>query len=629
MRPDQNIFEFDDLEIDCNNFRVRKAGRDVTVTPRAFDVLMLLVRNGGRVVEKQEIFDNVWKDTFVSDNALSKVVKEIRQALDDDAANPRYIETVPKRGYRLIAQVAISEPEPVAVRKNPVIDSQAAEAQRGRSIISNRSVFALLVLIIGLGTFAFYYFIQGKTSVESEATDVPIDSIAVLPFENAAQDPNADYLSEGMAESLINDLAQMSDLKVMSLGSVFHYEGKVPDPQRIGNDLNVRAVLTGSVRLVEDQIVVNVSLDDTRQGRHIWGEQYVRKFADVLTVQNDIEQNVLSNLRVKLLLPEQQPDAKRYTNDPEAYQLYLKGQYEWRKHTEDGLLTGIDYYKKALLEDPNYALAYVGLSASYGVLGNSYLRPDEAFPEAKNYAAKALEIDDRLADAHTAAAAASLYFDWNWQETARQLDAAQSLAPNLAESYNIRSDLLDAIGRLDESLASRKRAVDLDPLSPMYNCNLGITLYNSRRYDEAIPQLERTTDLEPTYVDAWTYLGLAYEQKKMYPQEIETLQKGMAKSERHPQLIAVLARAYAVAGDRDRSQRLLGELREAARHRYVSPYLFALVYEGMGDKNNAFASLQNAYEDHSYFMIWLNVAPEVDALREDPRFTDLVRRIGL
>jgi tetratricopeptide (TPR) repeat protein len=292
-------------------------------------------------------------------------------------------------------------------------------------------------------------------------------------------------------------------------------------------------------------------------------------------------------------------------------------------------MTGIGYYKQALEKDPNYALAYAGLSASYGVLGNSYISPNQAFPEARTYAGKAIEIDDALPASHVAMAAVKLYFDWDRKAAASELDRAQALDPNNAESFNIRGDLLDAIGQFDRSLVSRRRAVELDPQSPMYNCNLGVTLYNSGQYDEAIEHLERTTDLEPRYVDAWTYLAQAFEQKKMFKEAIETLEKGVAKAERHPQLVALLARNYAKTGDRGRTKRALADLEEMSKKQYVSPYLFALIYDGLVDDEDTLSSLEKAYRERSYFMIWLGVDPAFGRLHNDRRFQELVKRVDL
>jgi TolB-like protein/DNA-binding winged helix-turn-helix (wHTH) protein/Flp pilus assembly protein TadD len=638
MSTDEKFYRFDDVTVDGENFRVQKDGQNITLTPRAFDVLLVLIKNGGRVIEKQEIFDKVWKETFVGDNALTKIIKEIRHALNDDANNPRYIETVPKRGYRIIAEIkqndslnrieSAKQPTEkfvVEASQETIPQLKAQEVQPTK----RKNLRLAGVIVLGLLILAFGFFVFNRQHSVTVANDRPIDSIAVLPFENAAQDPSVEYLSDGITESLINRLSQLSNLKVMSRSSVFRYKGKEQDAQKVGTELTVRAVLTGSVKQIGDQLVITVRLDDAQTNQHIWGEQYVRKFADILNVQSEIAQDVSTNLRVKLTSEAKQQLAKRYTDNVEAYQLYLKGQYEWNKFTQEDLQKSIEYYDQALEKDANYALAYAGLSKSYIVLGTTYLPPNEAFPKAKAYAAKALEIDDTLAEAHVVMGAVRLLHDWNWAEAERELKRAQALNPNHPDAHNLYGYYLKAMGRLDEAKAETKRAQEFDPLSLMINSDVGVDSYYARQYDEAIAQNEKTINLEPHFFIAYLWLGQAYEQKKMYAEAITTFQKGMALAERHPQLIASLGRAYALAGEREKAQKSLDELREISKRRYVSPYLFAVVYAGLGDKDQAFTWLEKAYEERTFFLIWLKVEPRFDSLRDDPRYKDLLRRIGL
>lgn len=485
------------------------------------------------------------------------------------------------------------------------------------------------VAIVVIAGFALSGWFNNQRQPTNTADASPIDSIAVLPFANAAQDASAEYLSDGITESLMNRLSQIQNLKVMSRSSVFRYKGREQDANKIGSELNVRAVLTGSVKQIGDQLIINVSLDDVPNNRHIWGEQYVRKFADVLDVQSEIAEKVSINLRLKLTGVDEQQLAKRYTDNVEAYQLYLKGNYEWDKHTREDLQKAIEYYNQAIEKDPNYALAYSGLSACYGVLGNSYLPPREAFPKAEAYAAKALEIDETLAEAHATMGANRLFYDWNWAETERELKRALTLNPNYAHTHDLYSAYLEVMGRLDEARAEAKRARELDPLSLSLNASLGSDFYYARHYAEAIEQLEKTITLEPHYYRAYLWLGQAYEQKKMYREAIETFHEGMSQSERHPQLISSLGHTSALSGERDKANKALDELREMSKRHYVSPYLFAVVYVGLGDKDQAFAWLDKAYEDRSFFLIWLKVEPRFDSLRDDARYKDLLRRIGL
>ncbi len=650
MLTNEKLYRFGDVTIDRENFRVLKNGVSVALTPRAFDVLAYLIDIGGRVVDKQEIFDGVWKDTFVSDNALTKIIKEIRKALGDDAGNPSYIETVPKRGYRFLPEIIpvaeiekkdeVSETIAMPAAEPPPIDSASVPGRVERSDpdktrdLYDRAKNRKRVVLLGVVAFvlvviAIASWIRFSNDAKPAGIDIPIDSIAVLPFENGDGDPNIDYLSDGITESLINRLSQLSDLKVMSSNAVERYKGVEQNARKVGGDLNVRAVLTGNIKKVGQQLVINVSLDDATDDRHIWGEQYVRPFADVLAIQTDITQEVLTNLRVKFSTKDLDHLARRETENPEAYQLYLKGNYEWKKRTLDDLQRGIAFYDQALEKDPNYSLAYYGLSASYGVLGNFYLRPGEAFPKPRDYAAKALAIDDNLAEAHTAMAAVRLYYDWDWAETEKELKRAETLDPNSAEPHSVNGDYLDAMSRFDEALAERKRAAELDPLSPSFAGNMGITFYYGRKNAEAITQFKKAIDLEPRNIDAWTYLGQAYEQNKMYPQAIATFEKGVEQSERHPNLVAAVGRAYALSGDRTKAQLSLDQLREMSKGRFISQYLFAVVYSGLGDKDKMFASLEKAFQERSSFLVWLKVEPMFEPFSTDPRFHDLTRRIGL
>ena len=632
MDKAENFFRFDDITVDVENFRVQKNGRSVALTPRAFDVLLFLLQNSSRVVEKQEIFDQVWKNTFVSDNALTRVIREIRHGLDDNATDPRYIETITKRGYRFIAPKSERSPDDGRSPSNASAANdtvtEVSEVSKASAAISKTPLKILsLVIILGVAVVAAFYFIGRHYGKEPDRT--PIDSIAILPFANAAQEPNAEYLCDGITESLINNLSQLSNLKVMSSSAVFRYKGKEQNAQRVGDDLKVRAVLTGSIKQIGDQIAIDVSLDDAKDNHHIWGDEYVRKISDVLMLQTEIANEVSTNLRLKLTRSDEQQLAKRYTENSEAYQLYLKGQYEWKKHTKEDLLKGIEYYNKALEKDPNYVLAYAGLATSYTVLGNDYLPPNDAYPKASIYALRALELDDTLAEPHTAMGAVKLYYDRDWANVEKELNRARVLDPNNADAYLIYGDYLDAKGRLDEALAENKRAQELDPLSPMFNTNVGIAYYYARKYDEAIDQGEKTISLEPRFVNAYIYLGQSYEQKKLYPKAIETFEKGMAQAERHPQLIASLGHAYAMAGDRTGAQRSINELLDLSKQRYVDPYLFAVIYVGLGDKAKTIEWLEKAYSDHTFFLLWLNVDPIFDPIRDDKRFRDLVQRLGI
>ena len=416
-----------------------------------------------------------------------------------------------------------------------------------------------------------------------------IESIAVLPFVNQSGNADAEYLSDGMAETLISSLSQLSNLNVKASSTVFRYKGSNADLRQIGRDLNVQAILNGRIVERGQDVSLYVELVDVAADKVIWSQTYDRSMSNLVSLQSEIARDVSNNLRTKLSGADEQHLTKNYTQNSEAYQLYLKGQYEWKKHTQEDLQKAIGYYNQAREVDPNYALAYWGLSAAYGVLGNNYLPPNEAFPKARAYAAQALALDASLPEAHSAMGAVKLFYDWDWVEAERELKRAQALDPKDAEAHHLYGDYLEVMDRLPEAQAERKLAQDLDPLSLIYSMAAGATFYFARQEDEAIAQLGKTINLEPRFALTYLYLGQAYEQKKMYPQAVATLQEGMTHGERHPYLIAALGHAYALAGERDKALKALAELHQISERRYVSPYLFAVIYAGLGDKDQAFA----------------------------------------
>ena len=558
--------------------------------------------------------------------------EKLRETVD------RALAKEPRERYQQIAEmrdeliaVLRALPEGVTSETARFLDNFKSIAPRRIRTLSKRGrafVIAAAVLLLVLAGSLFYRVMRPDAR-EASTSQTKIESIAVLPFVNEGANTDTEYLSDGITETLISSLSQLPKLNVKARSSVFRYKATQTDLRQIARDLNVQAILNGRVAARGKDLSLYVELVDVGADKVIWSQTYNRQMTNLVALQSEIARDVSNNLRTKLSGPDVQRVAKRYTETPEAYQLYLKGQYEWRKHTQEDLQKAIGYYNQALELDPNYALAYVGLAGCYGVLGNNYLPPREAFPKAEAYDAKALALDDSLSEAHAGMGALRLYYDWNWVEAEKDLKRAQTLNPNYAEAHHLYGDYLESMARFSEAQAERNRAEELDPLSPLYSMSLGTTLYFARQDDEAIAQLEKTINLEPRFDQTYLYLGEAYEQKRMYTQAIATYQKGMTVAERHPQLVAALAHAYALAGERDKAVKALAQLREMSKQRYVSPYLFAVVYVGLGDKDQTFAWLDKAVEDRSFFLIWLKVEPLFDNLREDRRFQDLTHRVGL
>jgi serine/threonine-protein kinase len=481
-------------------------------------------------------------------------------------------------------------------------------------------VLALLLLVAGL------YLLRER----GKPADTAIGSLAVLPLLNASGDADVEYLSDGITESLINHFSQLSRLRVVARSTVFRYKGRESDPLKIGGELNVRAVLTGKVMLRGETLSIQVDLVDIATGTQLWGERYDRKLADILAVQDEIARQVLEKLRFKLKGEEQQRLAKRYTDNTEAYQLYLLGRFHWAKLTEEGVKKSIDCFNQALAKDPNYALAYFGLFDAYMVLGQiGVFRPNEIYPKALVYAEKALAADPTLPEAHFARGAYELFYGWNWAVAEQELKRAMEPNTNVGGSHDVYGQLLAAMGRFDEAIAENKRAVDFVPLSPLSNANLGWVYYYARQYDQAITQCRKALELDPNFFQASQCIGCGYGQQGKYQEAIAELTKMRDLPGGFAPVTSELGYVYAVSGQRAEAQKLLRELQERAKREFVDPYYIAIIHVGLGDSEQTFVWLNKAYEERSIWLLDLKVEPKFDRLRADPRFQDLLRRIGL
>ena len=482
-----------------------------------------------------------------------------------------------------------------------------------------------IVLVILFAVTVFAYFVYfGRGGKEA------ITSIAVLPFVNASNNPDAEYLSDGISESLINTLSQVPNLRVVPRSTVFRYKGRDIDPQTVGRELGVRAVLTGKLVQRGDTLSIQTELVDVTEGSQLWGEQYNRKLADLLAVQEDISREISNKLRIRLSGEERKQLTKRYTDNTEAYQFYLKGRYYWNKRTAEDLKKGVDYFRKAIDLDPNYALAYTGLADSYNVLPIwTPIETKDAYPKAKSAALKALEIDETLAEAHTSLAYALYRYDWDWPAAEREFKRAIELKPNYAIAHQWYSFYLSAMGRVEEAIAEIKRAQDLEPLSLFINSDVGWALYRARQYDQAIAQLRKTIEIDPTFGYSHYNLGLVYEKKGMYDAAIDEMRKAVDLSNGPQIILGSLGHSYAVAGKRAEALDVLDQLQEKAKREHVSAYFVALIYAGLGDKDQAFFWFDKACKDREWFMPRLKDDIRLDGIRSDPRFAELLRCVGL
>ncbi len=462
-RPAKHFYEFGRFRLDPEEHLLLRNGKPVALTPKVFDILLVLIRNSGHVVEKGELMRAVWPDSFVEENNLTVNMSALRKALGTGHAERQYIETVPKRGYRFFANVREVRGE----------SPDLVEEYAGARLIT-----------------------EEKSSVRR---DQAITSLAVLPLVNASADPQMEYLSDGITETIINSLAQLPQLRVMARSTVFRYKGREADPQAVGHELGVGAVLTGRVSQVGESLIISMELVDVAHGWQLWGEQYNRNPADIFALQEEIAREISGKLRLRLTGEQQQRLTKRYTESTEAYQAYLRGRYHWNKYTREGLKKGTAYFQQAIDLDPGYALAYAGLADSYYRLSNLYLPPREAMPKAKAAAMKALEIEEMLAEAHASLGLVRFWYEWDWQGAEREYKRAIELNPGYAIAPLWYGLQLMALGRFDDALAEMKRAQDLDPLSLVINTNLGGTLYRARRYDQAIEQCRRTLEIDSSF----------------------------------------------------------------------------------------------------------------------------------
>ncbi len=458
-----------------------------------------------------------------------------------------------------------------------------------------------------------------------------IDSLAILPLFNVSADKNTEYFSDGITESIINNLSQLPRLRVMARSTVFRYRGEEVDPQEVGRELGVRAVMTGRVLHLDDNLIIKAELVDANDGAHLWGEQYNRKMVDAFSVQQEISREISEKLRFKLTGEEQKRLTRRSTENPQAYQFYLKGRYCWNKRTPEGFKKAIEHFEEAIEIDHLYAAAYAGLADSYNMLGTySALAPREAFPRAKAAATRALEIDDTLAEAHTSLAYVENSYDWDWTGAEFEFKRAIELNPSYATAhYWYAITHLAAMGRLNDAKAELTQAKELDPLSLIIGTNLGWLSYFARQYDRAIEQYEKTIELDANFGVAYYKLGQAYERKGLPEEAIVQYRKALYLSINSPGIMSALGHACAQAGKPEEARHVLDELKEMAKQRYVSPYFIAEVYRGLGELDQTFEWLEKAVADRSDWLVWIGVEPAFDDLRSDPRFVNLLQRIGL
>jgi serine/threonine protein kinase/tetratricopeptide (TPR) repeat protein len=548
-------------------------------------------------------------------------LKRLRRDSDSSRISRSMLESLPPSQTQSVAPVS---DRPSLVQ--PKVDSspgQPSNVSSAEYIVTglrrHGRFLAIALAIIAIATAAIFYL---------TFREKPLDSLAVLPFVNVGGNPGTEYLSDGITESIINNLSQLPKVSVRSFSSVARYKNKDLDPQEAGRALKVQAVLTGRLVHNGDQVAINAELVEVRDNRQIWGGQYNPKVSDTLAIQEQISREISDKLRLKLSGEDKQRMTRGATEDPAAYQLYLQGRYQWNKQTLEGLEGSIDYFQQAVQKDPRYALAYAGQADSYAQLADFNVLPArEVLPKVKSAAAKSLELDEAGAEAHTSLAWARFH-EWDWSGAEKEFKRAIELNPSYPTAHSWYGEYLMVEGRFDEALAEMNRAAELNPMSPALNLALGYRFYYAHQYPAAIERIQKTLAMDPAFVPAHVFLGRAYEQKGAYPDAIAEMRKALELSEGDTNELAALGHAFAVGHQAEEAKKILDQLKERSQQTYVQPGLIAVIHIGLGDKNQAFDWLQKAYEDRSAGLLYLKVDPAFDSLRSDPRFVDLLRKVG-
>ena len=613
---------FANFDLDVEHKVLWHDGKIVPLTLKAVELLTVLLENRGEVVSKNELLDAVWEDTFVEESVLSNNVYILRKTLSELGAGKDLIQTVPRRGYRFVGNSGETGDEAEIVVERHVFRQSLVEQTRSelesrpaRSGSANRNL-----------KFAKNEFI----SQSSES----INSIAVLPLVNDSGDTALDYLSEGIAESLIDNLSLLPRLRVMARTTAFRYKTGVGSdgfsPQQIGAELDVKAIVTGRIRSCKNSLTIKIELVSTRDAAQLWGDQYSRESGGVLEIQTEIVREISGKLRLNLTGRETKHFPRPDTVNAEAYHFYLKGRYFWNKRTAEWMKKGIECFEQALDCDPNYALAYSGLADSYisfATVGT--LSPSAAVPKAKAAANKALEINDRLAEAHAALGFIKSNYDWDWSAAEKHFKLAADANPNYSIAFHWHGFCSMARGQFTDSIELMKQAQTLDPLSPIINVACGLPFYFMRRSERAIKIYRETLETNASFFPAHLYLGMAYEQNGQYENAAVEVQKALSYTPDSTFALASLGYIYAVSGDEEKAREIIEHLNRESHKRYVSPYGLAELYAGLKEKEQALTQLEKAAAERSWWLIFAGVNHRFDTLRDEPRFQEILRQMNL
>jgi TolB-like protein/DNA-binding winged helix-turn-helix (wHTH) protein/Tfp pilus assembly protein PilF len=640
------------FEIDLKAFELRKHGLRLKLAEQPFQILAILLEKPGDIVTRDELRERLWpSDTFVDfDHGVNNAVMRLREALGDSPESPRFIETLPRRGYRFIAPIEDMQALPEAVprgdwQENPSTASPNTEIREALPAASNQmaarasantwltlpriALLSAIALVLAAFSGLAVHFVRGWES--GKINPAHNMSLMVLPLENLSGDPQQDYFADGMTDELTANLAKIRSVRVISRSTAMAYKHTHKPLSEIARELHVDAVVEGSVLRAGSRVRITAELVQVSTDQHLWADTYESQIGDVLSLQNRVSSAIVDEIRINLSPEDKVRLSKNPSVSPAAHEDYLKGRYYWNRRSGEAFTKAIGYFEDATRKDPQYALAYAGLADCYGIIGATIygdLPAAEAAPKAKAAAIRALELDPTLAEAETSLATAKFNYDWDWAGAAQGFQRAIQLDPRYATAYQRYSLYSIAMGRFEESLDQIRKARDLDPLSTNINWSFGWRLYLARQYDRSIAQLRDALEMDPSYEWAHLILGEAYEQKGEFNLALTELRKASDLSHNSPLMVSALAHADALSGNLDEAQKLLAQLMARSKKQYVSPFYIAIVYVALGKKDLAMNWLERAFVDRSNGLVFLKVEPELDPLRANPRFIALQQKLN-
>ena len=652
-RQTKHFYEFGPFRIDPLRRLLLRDQRPLPLTPKAFDILVVLVENNDRALDKDELMRMVWPDTVVEENNLTRNISTLRKVLGETPDQHQFIVTMPGQGYRFVADVrdlAAGGLELVIEKRTKaeiiVEDDEAAaafEARTQRQSVAEKSqrqqrfklavaTLVIVSLVVALGAALFYFRPPRRANVT--APGLVGKSIAVLPFRSVGDTGDDAYLRLGMADALITRLSNAREITVRPTSAIAKYAEQASDPRDVGQSLGVDTVLEGNFQRANDRVRVTVQLVSVADGRSLWAAKFDEKWTDIFAVQDAISEQVAQALTLRLTGEERGRLTKRYTANTDAYQLYLWGRYFWNKRTAEGFKKAIDYFEQAIAKDSNYALAFAGLADCYNLLSSYYMLPQrEAYPKAKATAMKALEIDETLAEAHASLAYVTVNYEWDWSGAEREYKRALELNPNYASAHQWYAWELLLQGRFAEATGEMNRARELDPLSLAINTDIGLHYYYMHHFDQAIQQYQKVLEMDPQSAQLHSYMASAYVYDGRYQEALAEQEKWAAFSDGSAELqakrreqVSEMKRAFAVGGERGAWRKSLEIARAAPGN---GPAGIAAFYAVLGEKDRALQLLEKSYVEREELMLYLKVDPGYDNLRSDPRFDNLVRRVGL